>query len=104
MSKRVLPPVHPGEILREEFLGPLGLTPYALAKSMEVPRTRVERLAREETAVTPDTALRLGRALGTSAELWINMQARFDLATAQDLADEAELARIPNLNPGREAA
>ncbi|MFK8250555.1 HigA family addiction module antitoxin [Ancylobacter terrae] len=82
------PAVHPGEILREEFLRPLSLTAYALAKALHVPRTRIERLAREETPVTADTALRLGRYFGTGPEFWMNLQTAFDLATA---------ARIPDL-------
>jgi addiction module HigA family antidote len=65
-SKRnPLAPVHPGEILREEFLEPLDLTPYVLAAELHVPRTRIERLIREETAMTPDTALRLARYFST---------------------------------------
>jgi addiction module HigA family antidote len=84
-----LGPVHPGEILREEFLVPLGMSAYALAVHLRVPRTRIERLAREETPVTPDTALRLARYLGTTPEFWINLQARYDLETAQDrLSDD----------------
>jgi addiction module HigA family antidote len=75
MAKK-LPPLHPGEILREEFLLPMQLTPYALAQACGVPRTRIERLAREETPVTADTALRLARYFGTSAEFWMNLQAR----------------------------
>ena len=66
MAKK-LAPVHPGEVLREEFLKPLGLTAYAVAASLKVPRTRIERLAREETPVTADTALRLGKYFKTSA-------------------------------------
>ena len=58
---RKLPPVHPGEILRKEFLVPLGLTPYAVAAALHVPRRRIERIAREEKPVTADTALRLGK-------------------------------------------
>ncbi|HZL32266.1 MAG TPA: HigA family addiction module antitoxin [Pseudolabrys sp.] len=73
---KTLPPLHPGEILREEFLVPLSLSPGALAKAMGVPRTRVERIA-------ADTALRLARALGTSAQLWLNLQNRFDVETAE---------------------
>lgn len=76
------PPIHPGEILREEFLAPMALTPYAVAKALHVPRTRIERLAREEAPVTADTALRLGRFLGTGPEFWMNLQAAFDLALA----------------------
>jgi addiction module HigA family antidote len=84
MMARKLAPIHPGEILREEFLVPLGLTPYAVAAAVGVPRTRIERLAREETPVSADIALRLGRFFGTSAELWMNLQTRYDLETAQD--------------------
>ncbi|MGR7997172.1 HigA family addiction module antitoxin [Xanthobacter sp. ZOL 2024] len=75
------PAIHPGEILREEFLAPLGLTPYGVAKAVGVPRTRIERLAREEAPVTADTALRLGRYLGTGPEFWMNLQAAYDLVT-----------------------
>ena len=77
------PPLHPGEVLREEFLVPLGLSPGALAKVMGVPRTRVERIAAESTGITADTALRLSKALGTSAQLWLNLQNRYDVETAQ---------------------
>ena len=82
MAKR-LPPMHPGEVLREEFLIPLGLSAGALAKACGVPRTRIERIASEETAITADTALRLGKALGTSAQLWLNLQNEFDMRTAK---------------------
>ncbi len=78
-----LGPVHPGEILREEFLAPLGLSAYALAAACHVPRTRIERLVREQTPVTPDTALRLARYFGNSAEFWLGIQARYDLETAR---------------------
>ncbi len=83
MTKK-LAPVHPGEILREEFLKPLGLTPYAVAAALKVPRTRIERLAREEKPVTADTALRLGRYFKTGGAFWMNIQARYDLETAED--------------------
>jgi addiction module HigA family antidote len=85
MARR-LPPIHPGEVLREEFLVPLKLTPYALARACNVPRTRIERLAREETPITADTALRLARYFGTTAEFWMGMQAQYDLERAQDAA------------------
>jgi addiction module HigA family antidote len=78
-----LPPLHPGEVLREEFLVPLALSAGALAKACGVPRTRIERIANEETAMTADTALRLGKALGTSAQLWLNLQNEFDVQIAQ---------------------
>jgi addiction module HigA family antidote len=88
-----LPPLHPGEVLREEFLVPLGLSAGALAKAMCVPRTRVERIAAESIGITADTALRLGKALGTSAQLWLNLQNRFDVATAERAMGK-QLARI----------
>ena len=78
-----LTPVHPGEILREEFLTPLSVTPYALAKAASVPRTRIERLIREETSLTADTALRLERVLGVDAAFWTNLQSTYDLHLAQ---------------------
>src|SRR5580704_1071273 len=88
-----LPPLNPGEVLREEFLTPLGLSAGALAKAMGVPRTRVERIASESFGITADTALRLGKALGTSAQLWLNLQNRFDVETAERAIGK-ELARI----------
>ncbi len=88
-----LGPVHPGEILREEFLAPLSLSAYALATACHVPRTRIERLVREETPVTPDTALRLARYFGSSAEFWLGIQARYDLETARR-ASQAEIEAI----------
>ena len=84
-------PIHPGEVLREEFLVPLGLSPGALAKAMGVPRTRVERIAAETTGITADTALRLSKALGTSAQLWLNLQNRYDVETAR--AGDRQAAR-----------
>lgn len=88
MAKR-LPPVHPGEVLREEFLVPMWLSPYAVAQACGVPRSRIERLAREETPVSADTALRLARYFGTTAEFWMGMQAQYDLERAQDKAAAA---------------
>jgi antitoxin HigA-1 len=88
-----LSPIHPGEILREEFLVPLGMSAYALATHLRVPRTRVERLVREETPVTPDTALRLARYFGTTPDFWLALQAQFDIETAQDAMNE-EIASI----------
>ncbi len=87
MAKK-LPPIHPGEVLREEFLLPMRLSAYSVAKACGVPRTRIERLIREETPVTADTALRLAKALNTSPAFWMNMQARYDLEVAEGaLAD-----------------
>jgi addiction module HigA family antidote len=94
---RIRPPIHPGEILREEFLAPLGLAPYSLAKALGVPRTRIERMAREETPVTPDTALRLARYFNMTPEFWMNLQTAYDLAR-EELAKQAELDRIAPRN------
>jgi addiction module HigA family antidote len=93
---RKLSPVHPGSVLREDFLKPLGLTAYAVARACGVPRTRIERLAREDTPVTADTALRLGRYLGTSPGFWMGMQAQYDLERAEDEV-AAEIKRIEPL-------
>lgn len=82
-SFRRLPPLHVGEVLREEFLRPLGLSAYAIAKAIGVPRTRIERLVREETALTADTALRLARYFGTTAEFWMNLQSGYELECAK---------------------
>jgi antitoxin HigA-1 len=82
MTKK-LAPMHPGEVLREEFLIPLGMSPGALARACGVPRTRIERLANEETGVTADTALRLAKAFGTSPDLWLNLQNDFDVQVAK---------------------
>jgi addiction module HigA family antidote len=97
-----LPPLHPGEILREEFLVPLGLSAGALAKAMGVPRTRVERIAAGSIGVTADTALRLGKALGTSAQVWLNLQNRYDVETAER-AIGRELAKIGRVTDGAAA-
>src|ERR1700694_4616978 len=78
-----LPPMHPGEMLREEFLKPMELTPYRVAKACGVPRTRIERIAREELGITADTALRQAKFCGTTAGFWMNLQARYDIRTAE---------------------
>jgi addiction module HigA family antidote len=90
----VLPPVHPGEILREEYLVPLRMSASALAKKLNVPRTRIERLVAEQTAVTTDTALRLARFFDTTPEFWMNLQISYDLKI-QIAAKKDEIAAIP---------
>lgn len=82
-SKR-LPPIHPGEILREEFMAPLGLSMNGLALALRVPATRVTEIVHGRRAVTPDTALRLARYFNTSARFWLNLQAAYDLEVAED--------------------
>ena len=88
MPLRVLPPIHPGEILREEFLGPLNLKPYTLAKRLKTSRARIERLVREEAPITVDTALRLGKFFGTTPDFWLNLQSAYDLTLAESEAAE----------------
>lgn len=87
------PAIHPGEILRDLYLDPLEMTPYALAKRLHVPRTRIERIVAEKIGITPDTALRLAKFFKTSPELWLNMQMSYDLKI-QAPAIEQELSRI----------
>lgn len=77
-------PTHPGEVLQQDFLIPLNMSQYALAKAIDVPQIRVSEIIRGERAVTPNTALRLARYFGTSAEFWLGMQATYDLETARD--------------------
>jgi len=76
-------PIHPGEILREEFLEPLGISAYRLAKDIGVPKNRVTGIVNGERAITSDTALRLARFFGVSAEFWANLQSRYDLDVAR---------------------
>jgi addiction module HigA family antidote len=76
-------PVHPGEILREDFLAPLGLSVNALAQALRVPATRLHEIVKERRAVTPDTALRLSRYFGGDAQSWLNLQASYDLKVAE---------------------
>ena len=80
---KTLKPMHPGEVLREEFLVPLKMSAGALAKTCGLPRTRIERIAGEQTGITADTALRLGKALGTTAQLWLNLQNDYDIQIAK---------------------
>lgn len=90
----VSPLPHPGEILREDYMAPLELTAGALARAMGLrDRTRIERLVRENQPVTPDTALRLGRVFGTSAQYWMALQAQHDLSAAA-IVGKKELAAI----------
>jgi addiction module HigA family antidote len=80
---KTLSPMHPGEVLREEYLEPMNLSPGRLAKACGIPRTRIERIANERFGITADTALRLGKSLGTSAQFWLNLQNDYDLRVAR---------------------
>jgi addiction module HigA family antidote len=78
------PPAHPGEVLRFDFLEPLGMSQYALAKAIDVPQIRVSEIVNGKRAITPGSALRLARYFGMSPEFWLGMQASHDLETARD--------------------
>ena len=79
MKPNRMRPIHPGEILREEFLEPLGLTANAVALALRVPAPRINEIVRERRGVSPETALRLARYFGTTAEFWLNLQSGYDL-------------------------
>ena len=93
--KRDFPPTHPGEVLREEFLVPMGISQYRLAKSILVHPRRINEIVHEKRSISADTALRLARFFGTSVELWMNLQTRFDTEVARESA--ADLDRIEPL-------
>ncbi len=84
MNENHLQPIHPGEILLEEFLGPLKVSQYRLAKDINVPPRRINEIVHGKRAVTADTALRLARYFETSAQFWLNLQNRFDLEVEED--------------------
>jgi antitoxin HigA-1 len=91
-------PLHPGEVLLEEFMKPLGVTAYALASRCGIPRARLERIVREKACVNADTALRLAKFFGTTPEFWMNLQARYELETAASEIRK-ELAAIKTREP-----
>ena len=87
MTKQKLKPIHPGEILMEEFLKPMEISQYKLAKDISVPARRINEIVQGKRSITPDTALRLSRFFGLSERFWINLQARYDLETEKDKLD-----------------
>ncbi|MCE0523700.1 MAG: HigA family addiction module antitoxin [Methylacidiphilales bacterium] len=87
MKKNLLPLTTPGEVLNEEFLIPLGISQYRLAKDIGISARRINEIVHGQRAITPDTALRLGKYFGVSAQFWLNLQARYDLQTAERSAD-----------------
>ena len=100
---RPLPPLHPGEVLREEYIMPLGLTARKVAKACRIARTRIERIVADESGIRGDTALRLGRVLGTGPELWMNLQGRYEIETARAALD-IDLDELRALEAGSAAA
>jgi addiction module HigA family antidote len=88
MAKRDFPPVTPGEVLLEEFLQPMEISQYRLAKDISVPQRRISEIVQGKRSITADTALRLGRYFGMEAQFWLNLQTRYDLLLAQEELDE----------------
>ncbi len=88
MKNKKLPPIHPGEILREEFLEPMGISQYRLAKDISVPPRRINEIVHGKRSVTADTALRLGRFFAMSPQFWLNLQTRYDLEITEDLLED----------------
>lgn len=84
MASKAFPPIHPGEILLEEFLEPMGISQYRLAKDIGVPPRRINEIVHGKRGVTADTALRLGLFFGTSAKFWMNLQTSYDLESEKD--------------------
>ena len=93
-------PLHPGEVLREDFLKPMGITAYRLAKDINVPVNRITGIVNEDRAISADTALRLGRYFGTSAKVWTGLQSDYDLEIAA-IQSRAALNRIESFNENR---
>ncbi len=97
MSRKAHAPIHPGEVLREEFLVPLGLSQYRLAKDLNVPVPRINAIVNEKRAITADTALRLARYFGTTDRFWMNLQVRYDLEVESDQLGDRLKDEIPIL-------
>lgn len=100
-NEKLHSPIHPGEILMEEFLKPMGISQYRLAKDISVPARRINEIVHGKRAITPDTALRLSRYFGLSERFWSNMQARYDLEVEKDrlqdrLVDEVQVLAVIN--------
>jgi len=97
MKNNKLPPIHPGEILREEFLEPMGISQYRLAKDISVPPRRINEIVHGKRSITADTALRLGRFFGMSAQFWLNLQTRYDLEVTEDLLEDRLVKEVHTL-------
>ncbi len=94
MRTTTMPPIHPGEILLEEFLNPLGISQYRLAKDISVPPRRINEIVHGKRAVTADTALRLARYFGTTDQFWLNLQSRYELELERDRLGERLQAEV----------
>ena len=96
---KLISPIHPGEILLEEFLNPLGITQYRLAKDINVPPRRINEIVHGTRAITPDTALRLSRYFGTTAMFWLNLQMKYDLTVTQEKLGQSLFAEVKVMEP-----
>ncbi len=97
MKTTMLGPVHPGEVLLEDFMKPLGLSQYRVAQDIRVPPLRISEIVRRNRAVTADTAMRLGRYFGTTAGIWMRLQAQYDLEVAERAHGSEIIASVPEL-------
>ena len=100
MTNKKLSPIHPGEILEEEFLKPMGISQYRLAKDISVPPRRINEIVHGKRSITADTALRLGKYFGISAQFWLNLQTRYDLEVTEDLLSDRLDKEVHTLNVG----
>jgi addiction module HigA family antidote len=104
MNETRIPPVHPGEVLLEDFLKPLGISQYRLAKDMKVYPRKINEIVHGKRAITADTALRLSHYFGTSPELWMNLQALYDLEKTRDeIAEQLEKEVVPLVRDDQES-
>jgi antitoxin HigA-1 len=97
MKTHKMTPIHPGEILLEEFLKPLAISQYRLAKDIRVSARRINEIVHGQRAITADTALRLGRYFGLAAQFWLNLQSHYDLAAEEDRIGDKIIAEVPVL-------
>ena len=104
MGELKMAPVHPGEILLEDFMKPLGISQYRLAKATRVYPRRINEIVQGKRSITADTALRLVRFFGTSAEVWMNLQARYDLEVAKDALEESVAREVTPYRELRKAS
>ncbi|RZB37371.1 MAG: antitoxin HigA-1 [Desulfobacteraceae bacterium Eth-SRB2] len=100
MKEKKLPPIHPGEILLEEFLKPMRISQYRLAKDISVPPRRINEIVHGKRSITADTALRLGKFFGISPQFWLNLQTRYDLEITEDLLRNRLDKEVHALNIG----
>jgi len=100
MKEKKLPPIHPGEILLEEFLKPMRISQYRLAKDISVPPRRINEIVHGKRSITADTALRLGKYFGISPQFWLNLQTRYDLEITEDLLRNRLDKEVHALNIG----